>query len=530
MKKRSIGLLCLCIALVFVACKGKNVTVNVTDNSNKTTEPTKKPTEEPTKKPDVVEPSASVQPTNDEDIRPVYRIMHNYGGNWDEDKQMSFICCAYDTIQIASKDFPELATQLDKWNSQKAKAPTELEKISRVEYEVSPEYWDINSYTIDSDCDVRRADSKVFSFVDIGYYAQGGAHGQMLFEAHNYDTKTGNEILITDVVKDSEKLAEVLEEKLHAEYKDLSFNDMDLSKYIMETYLSGSSTMGSKLQFTLGYKQISFYFSHYELTNYAEGTQEVTLTSDEYPELFQTEYCTYVARDYAYRIYAGADNRLDINDDGTIDNIFVTGSYDTETETYSNVSVKINETTVTKDTHSFNIYPYYVKTNSKSYLYVQLTSDNDSKAFMVFDVTSGGPVYVDTAYGELLGFSNPNYFYIEEKLDMLSTYEGIRLYHIADNGMPVSDSAEYEATVEYSLKSTVELKGQGVDSITGEMGGEEVFPAGTEFTIIATDNRSYVKMKAGDGRIAKFIITPEWPQKINGKDAEQCFEQLYFAG
>ena len=113
---------------------------------------------------------------------------------------------------------------------------------------------------------------------------------------------------------------------------------------------------------------------------------------------------------------------------------------------------------------------------------------------------------------------------------MLSTYVGTRVFHIGDNGMPVSETTEYEAQPAYPIISTVVLKGEVLDVSTGKVTGEESFPKGTTFTIIATDNKTYVKMKADDGRIAKFNVTPEWPQKINGKKAENCFKELYYAG
>ena len=81
-----------------------------------------------------------------------------------------------------------------------------------------------------------------------------------------------------------------------------------------------------------------------------------------------------------------------------------------------------------------------------------------------------------------------------------------------------------------SLVSTVELTGDVVDLGTYVKTGEEkTFPAGTSFDAVATDNESIVILKSSDGDYALFDISLEWPQTIEGKAAEECFESLFYA-
>ena len=57
-------------------------------------------------------------------------------------------------------------------------------------------------------------------------------------------------------------------------------------------------------------------------------------------------------------------------------------------------------------------------------------------------------------------------------------------------------------------------------------------PAGEELILYRTDNSSYVDMKRADGSICRLEVdlSRGWPQKVNGMDAEECFDGMMFAG
>ncbi|HKM35151.1 MAG TPA: RsiV family protein [Lachnospiraceae bacterium] len=459
----------------------------------------------------------------------LYYLNTNYSDDWNDAKDMIISSCNYESIQIDSEKFGPLASSIDRWNSERNGEVVALTEQARTDYAEHPDSWD-GAYTIYANCTIERSDSKVFSYIDQCYYEQGGPHGNNVFVGYNFDSQTGEKILLSDVISDNKSLTDALEKELLKIYDADIFHSDDLSQYIMDHYFLASPEEQYNMQFTLGYKRITFYFSAYDLADYAEGMQEVTLVYDDYPELMDSEYCTYVPSNHAYPIFNYADNYIDVNADGVMETISVSGAEDDEWYGYNTVTVGVNGQEVTQDAYTYYLLPYYVKINENSYVYVQLSAENDYHTFMVFDITSDMPVYVGTSNGYLRGFSNPNRFCIAEKVDILSTYSGMRIFHVGDNGMPVCDSSEYAVASSTQLTSTVELEGELLDSVTGEVIGTNKFPIGTCFRIIATDNASYIKMKTDDGRIVKFPITVDSPQTINGMDAYDCFETLWYAG
>lgn len=528
MKKGILLMVCLCLATALSGCRIESSRNTGIVNAQPTKEshagePTVSPKEsaKPSESPKATANIAEEEP----DVGVLYTLAIHSDRDVDEEKNIQYTTYTYEIIQLDEAKYSGLASSLDEWNRERIDDITTLTELARSDSKEYSDSWQ-GPYCFDSRCKVQRADSKVFSFCDYRYYEQGGPHGSNLYKGYNFDTQTGKKILLKEIIKDTNGLADALETKLFENYDSSMFFDTDLSKYITEHYFSDSSN--TELQFILGYKSITFYFSTDELAPFAAGMQEVTLTYDEYPELLYSEYCSNAPANYAYVLANERSNSIDINEDGTAETITISG---TKTDdAYEEIVVNVNGQQIKQEEYFYTYIPYFVKCNGKSYIYVQLTSDNASMSLVVFDVTRIKPRYVGVVSGGLSGFFNPNYLYIEDRLDVLSTYNGKRLCHIGANGLPVYDSSEYEALAENPLVSTVPLKGEIVDPITGKVTGTVIFPKETSFRIVATDNASYIKLEASDGRVAKFEVTLDWPQTINGVEAEKCFETLWYAG
>ena len=94
---------------------------------------------------------------------------------------------------------------------------------------------------------------------------------------------------------------------------------------------------------------------------------------------------------------------------------------------------------------------------------------------------------------------------------------------------------EYD-TREYDYISLVDITAQLLDEEGNLLGSTYTFPAGTEFTFIRTDCKTYEDAKTGDGRYCRLYI--DWPSEeedeyyyyhptVNGLDAETCFGPLH---
>jgi hypothetical protein len=462
----------------------------------------------------------------------------------DEESGRTLASSVYELIDIESEDTPQLDAAIEQWNSDREKEYDDFYQqsidLAKTDFAENQEWW-TDAYTSQANCIIKRADKKVFSFMEDCYSYMGGAHGNSTCTGYNFDVETGKDILLTDVVNDISVLPKLLEEKLLEKYESDIFLDPDIAGCIETNYLQFSNEGYSEMQFIVGYEGITIFFNAYDLSYYAAGTQEITLLYQDYPDLLKPDYFTEVPESYAVQMQYYNETELASASGQGLRTISVYGAMD-EYDTYETITVVVDGNETIQECYTYEINPYYVKVKDKSYLYIQMKAENDYQTVMIFDISGDKAVYVNEFDGHLIDFTNPESFVVEEWLGLLSNYGATRTFHVGDDGVPVCDSEDYEIDFDRTIISTVELEGEIIDAKTGEATGEstgepteeptgvDVFPAGTEFRFLRTDNTSYVQMEASDGRIVRFDVTYEWPQMINGKEAMSCFEELWYSG
>ena len=126
---------------------------------------------------------------------------------------------------------------------------------------------------------------------------------------------------------------------------------------------------------------------------------------------------------------------------------------------------------------------------------------------------------------------DPDSFRLYTRLDVLGTYYGMKMYHVGEDGLPVSDDEAYVIDGSSMLTSTKDLK----VVVLGENGSETeaTIPAGTGYTIFRTDGTSYADAHLNDGRDCRIQIkegSRGWGWDIDGVSEEECFERLPYAG
>lgn len=118
---------------------------------------------------------------------------------------------------------------------------------------------------------------RFISFTQQGYDYTGGAHGMPYWVPHTFDLETGNELMLSDIIADSEEeLKEVVTEYFTAMYQvepSLYWDDAIDNVYEW-------TTMNSN--YYLNKDGIVFYFGPYELASYAAGFQEVVVPYEEF--------------------------------------------------------------------------------------------------------------------------------------------------------------------------------------------------------------------------------------------------------
>lgn len=443
----------------------------------------------------------------------------------------------YDVIRFNEPEYPALTEAVRVYNDMHADSEQsymdEMEQWAKEEYdEYGPDMF-MGAYVEESEFSVRRADTQVLSIVETGFTYSGGAHGMSGFSTVNFDVETGKEIALESVVTDMNSLPEILATEILEKYPDITYWTDTLAETFQEYISPTDAEYAPEFTWTLDYEGVTFYFGNYEIGSYADGLQIVTISYKEYPEVLNSVYFSDVNNNYVLKLidaWSGSD--VDINSDGVTDYISVNRNYSSEpgVDYSESFDVTVNGNTYTHEFYCYDLETYFVKSGDNHYLYVKRRIENDYESVCVFRVTENSVEYVDEFGGGFQSFTNSLDFEVTKRMDLLSTYFAVARCYVGDDGMPVEKGGVYEVINELTITSTVEIPAELVDE-SGNLTGEQfTFLPGTDFTLQRTDGATYVDVLSEDGKWCRFYTTPEWPQTVNGMDANSSFEMLWYAG
>lgn len=441
--------------------------------------------------------------------------------------------------------FPQLATALEEMNNQ-TKGNME-ESIKELESQARDmegnEYF--SELFQEEECWVVRGDSEMFSILKLESSYEGGAHGQYIYTGVTLDSRSGKEIGLGEIVTSPEELVELAADRLMEKYPDAQFFEPPkdvMLKELEEGYLS----------WVAGYDGLTFYFSPYELAPYADGTLTVTILYEERPELFDSRVHK-VPQAWAVRLAPYME--YDLGHDKTLDTVEAWMDFAEVGDAYTGLTISVNgQEKSQKDLWFYQYTPYLVRSDdlNTELLVVETVSDNDYKMTMVcglnpeeesfgvfgqLDSTGFSGYWEEKEDGTYVSgteiFSNPKHFSLMTRMNLLSTYNGIRWYGLCEEakeeGYLKPDQPWYEVDRgDYPLTLLVPL-----DMETGEGGNVETFPAGTKLWIVRTDG-DYVEFVTEDDRTCRvYMESAEWPGWIKGvedKDVTEIFDGMMFAG
>lgn len=130
---------------------------------------------------------------------------------------------------------------------------------------------------------IERFDDKILSITSNCYEDRMGAHGSTVITGYNFDLETGKEIKFDKLIKDKQKLKELLVDYLNENHKD------ELMEYYEDTidaYMNGES----EISYTVTVEGINIVFQQYDIAPYAVGIITVPINYEKNKELFNMNY------------------------------------------------------------------------------------------------------------------------------------------------------------------------------------------------------------------------------------------------
>ena len=463
----------------------------------------------------------------------------------------------------SAKQYPELAAALNAYTQNELNSfrdtVADYKEQAQQELKDNPErFADGMYYSTESGVQTERVDDKVVSFFNTFSDFTGGAHGMYGKQGETYDTKTGEKLMLSDVLSDLSGLNEAIKTELLANYDPEMFDDLDnaLSYYdvsVSETTATADNDMGYVYPYNwaLTPNGVAFYFGPYALAAYAAGDQLVTLPYDRYADLYKPDYLP--SDNTGFMIpFDWSLNGYDINGDGKENMITLDYDYDENYEARLALRISVDGmgSAATEEGlfgTDYDVTGYYVRTaDGRQYIFATENMESDYQDWYIFDLNGSDVKLAGTTYfvrgvnqdadGNLTErmLTDPDHMLLGTKFDLLSSFVGVKEYHPGADGVPVSDDPYYvvytdcaqEPLVAKTQLAYVVLDGSGNEA--GETG--EINP-GETFAAYRTDGENFLDVVLSDGSLGRLTITDKgYPCRINGIEDKDCVEQLWYAG
>ena len=352
-------LLAFCMLLCLASCGSKTEKPRETEPHTPTGEPV------PTELPDDPDDPNGAEPVEIK-VLTLEKTLHTYY-EWADDFDKALVRSENSYVTLGQEDakaFPAMAEVLSQKAVMQGNAMLDefYDLVSAANTELDLNRDGFETYVSTLEVQVRRADSVVISLLSDSYSHYGLICNYRAFHGSNYDTQSGKELALTDVVKTvNQDLAEAVENELtgHMWAGELR------SDSAVEDFFANTPDDG--ISWTLDYTGVTFYFAPGDLCD--EGAMTATVSFAAHPELFYEKYMTSPAE---YTVEAPMDISFFANwdTDGDYEELSVSGWYDEERNAYVDFGIYTEAGEYREDCYVYDFHPYYVKSAGGHYLYL----------------------------------------------------------------------------------------------------------------------------------------------------------------
>lgn len=397
MKKITVLILTLCMLMTVTGCNGESdkadesvsatasqttststIEETSTDETTTNTEHTEESTTEESET-EASKPKTEIQLLNIDK-----KSLYEY--EWSEEYGVSLAEIEYSYVLLGNEDakrYPELAKTLSETaNIQEDNMKNEYDMLIELAKEsLSSGAEGFNTLVSKFDVHVRRADNIVLSVLTDSYFDNGMNGGSRSFWGGNYDTQTGKELFLPDVVTDIDEFAKAVETELFSTVgADILYRN-DIIKEYFEMYGADGT------HWTLDYNGVTMYFDEGEIADSGFGAMNVTVTFAEYPELFNEKY-TYVPKAYIVGLPMKSTFYTDLDGDESCEELTLSDSYDAEFDWCATLDIHTAEVSYVESFWAYGCEPYYIKaTNGKHYIYLFIEMETQMNLY-VYEITN----------------------------------------------------------------------------------------------------------------------------------------------
>ena len=358
----------------------------------------------------------------------------------------------------------------------------------------------------------------------------------------NYDTATGKQIALSDVVKDKARLVELAKEQIMA----------NLTEYDLETIKETdvlAALNADDVPFTIDYSGITVYFDQTITRSFSYAPAHIAYIGNE--DVLNGEYFDSLPENYVLHISPNVDFYWDLDGDGKTEMICVDIDLGKQYYEMGSFTVKIDDQETKVDTSSSNGDEsadtlMLIHTHGKNFLYIWVGGEDDRMAIDIFEIVGKNVEQKDGAgKWKIAPWENfdPDHVELVDEVYVvgLKTYSAV--YHIDDQGMPVTDDetvslVSYYGQIFPCLKK--DLKVDQVDPETLEKTGSVTLKAGTSLWPVLTDrkgkaDKSFEVFKVIDKDQTKEVYVrvdlsydaDEWEATLDGAALEDVFVRVF---
>lgn len=285
--------------------------------------------------------------------------------------------------------------------------------------------------------DVERCDSQVLALKVTVMEYTAGAHPNHLFNTVNFDVTTGEQIDITDLGNISDQAKEYILNQLSEseEYTQGLFPEYE------QTITNDFDDLYQDFAFILNARGVEFIFQEYDIAPYAAGQVSFTVPYSQLDSL-DTDY---LPKDsfYSFAFTENLHEKVDLNNDGSLEELYFTTTYPTDNTIESTVYVDGQSVTPSDAANATFGQVYFAHATSGNYIFQDLTLDDGSHVTYLYEVTDGinqigkedgrGVVSIADGTVELGVYDNETYDWTDVK-----TYS----YNTDENGFKEVETAE----------------------------------------------------------------------------------------